>query len=583
MNHPTRRFTTTLFAPVLLLLAALLLATCTGDSDTPDPTATPSPTPTATATPTTTPPPEDNTNLPPGLAPSPPDTWQRLDLAPGDPVPDVLGAFIADPTTGKGTLWSLNPEAIENPHYVVHTTPHGNYVRTGGHILNTATGQSFSGSDAALILIDDRGLALFHTQDGCRFWSVDLSSAQPAPLATFDLPAERCIPATTRFSPDRTQLLLVVFGSNIGGSALFTVDLTTGTSEQLATFKPNYVTLDLGTPNDEAAILTASLPGAAWVASYRWDTGDLTINTIETGTVSHDPDKDPPRPGIPLPSPDGRWIAWSDADDLGTRLGLGGEAEWPVVAIASIEHATPVVRAQRVALTNGIVTFDWLPDSSALVVQSEDGFALLAPDSALDQLPFRVASHFDPVPIPAPDLANRYAYDGRVVDDAGSELGKLPAVTGAWSTPTEARPWSWWITSTYAWGTTSDSLVLTRTQIPIGDSGRGGIATLGLPPRITTGPEAATPGPIHLRVASDGDNLNVRDAPGLAAERIGKFPHGTLITLTRDTTIQHCGDRGCSILNDPDLPYGTSYWLYVRDEAGTLEGWVTSEFVEWAD
>ncbi len=586
MNHPTRRFTSTLLVPVLLLLAALLLATCTGDSDAPDPTTTPSPTAAASATPTatTTPPPEDIPALPPGLTASPPQTWQQLQLGPGDQVPDVLGAFIADPTTGAGTLWWLNPANIEDPEYVlVDTSLNGNYITAGGHILNTATQQSFSGNDAALILIDDRGLALFHTQDDCRYWAVDLSGAQPAPLTTFDLPAERCIPATTRFSPDRTQLLLVVFGSNIKGSALVTVDLTTGTSEQLATFEPTYVTLNHGASDDESAILTAALPGAAWIASYEWPTATLTITTVETGALPRSEDKGPPQPSTPLVSPDGRWIAWANTEDIGTGDGAGGQAEWPVVVIASIENATPVVRAQRVALTNGIVTFQWLPDSSALIVQSEDGFALLAPDGALQPLPFPVASHFDPVPIPSPDTADRFLYDGRVVDIKGDEVAPVPAVTVAWSTPTESRPWSWWLASTYAWGPTPDLVVLTSTQFPGGDFGRGGVATLGLPPHITTGPAAATPDePIRLRVASDGDNLNVRAAPGLAAEPIGKFPHGTLITLTRDTTIQHCGDRGCSILNDPDLPYGESYWLYVRDEAG-LQGWVTSEFIEWAD
>ena len=586
LHRPTRRLAT-----LLLLGAPLLLAACFGD-DQPPPTASPSPasiaSPTAPAS-TATPPPEDNTNLPPGLAPSPSDTWQQLELRPGDEVPDLLGAFIFNAATAAGTLWSLHPEAVDNPDYVfVGTSPGGNFVVARGqpsHLVNTSSGQSFTWGDRArLLLIDDRGLALFQRFQGCQFWAVDLSGTQPAPLAAFQLPAERNCNVTARFSPASSDLLVAIQGNNFdGGATLFAVDLTTGTPGQLATLDPPYVTFANAASGHETALLTASLPGIAWVASYRWSSETLAITSIATGALPRGDDKAPPTPGRLTISPDGRWLAWSDSDDLGAGQGMGGEAEWPVVVIASVQDAAPAVRAQRVALTNGIVTFDWLADSSALIVQSEDGFALLATDGSLQQLPFPVAFHSDPVPIPAPDATDRFAYNGRIVDEAGNEVGDPPAVADAWSTLTEARRWSWWTRSHYAWGASADRLVLVRTEVPGRDFGRGGVATLGLPPHIVTGPAAATPGPVHLRVASDGDNLNVRAAPGLAAERIGKLPHGALITVDRDTTIDFCGlFVGCSILNDPDLTSENPWWLYIRAEDG-LAGWVTSEFVEWAD
>jgi SH3 domain-containing protein len=569
-------------ATTLLTTTALLLAACTGSDDaTPDPADTPLPTLTATATPTasSTPPPEDPSNLPPGLTASPPGTWRQLELAPGDPVPDILGAFIADAATGTGTLWSLNPAAIENPDYaLVSTTPDGNYVTVSTNLVNTASGQSFAWTGQARFRqIDDRGYAIFTSPRGCSFWLVDLSGAEPQPVAAHELPTNitqgDCALAA-RLSPDATELLAIDY------TTLFSINLATGVTTELATIDASSVRFSDGPHGDEAAFLTASLPGVAWVTSYRWSDGALTTTSIETGAVARNQGKAPRPPGRLLISPDGRWAAWTDSDDLGTGYGAGGIAEWPVVVIASIEDATPVVRAQRVALTNGIVTFQWLPDSSALVVQSEDGFALLTPDGALQPLPFPVAFHSDPVPIPAPDASSRFLYNGRVVDATSNEVTPTPAVTEAWGGGPNP---SWWTRNFYDWATTADRIILTRTEFPAGDFGRGGIATLGLPPRITTGPAAATPDePIRLRVASDGDNLNVRAAPGLAAERIGRFPHGTLITLSRDTTIDYCGDRGCSILNDPDLPYGDSWWLYVRDENG-LEGWVTSEFVEWTD
>ena len=589
MHQATRRLTTTRLAS--LLLAALLLAACTGDSDadTPEATPTAATTSTASATPTstTTPPPESDTNLPPGLAPSPPDTWQRLDLTPGDKVPDTLGVFIADATTGAGTLWSLNPSHVDNPDYViVDVSAHGNYVTAGRHLLNTANGDSVTHpTNSHLIVIDDRGLALFQSASACRFWAVNLVGPRPVLLATLEVTENSNCNVAAVFSPDASELLLAIAASDSNAaSAAFVIDLETGEPLPLPDLVvPGYVVAATTPSNTEVALLTVSLPGVAWVASYRWSDGTLTTTSIETGAIARK-GKAPRSPGPLLISPDGRSAAWADSDDLSTGLGAGGEAEWPVVVIASIQDATPVVRAQRVALTNGIVTFHWLPDSSALVVQSEDGFALLTPAGVIQQLPFPVAFHSDPVPIPAPDALNRFAYDGRVVDRAGRELGQVSAVEQAWNVPTTSRPWSWWFGTSYAWGATADRLVFLNTAVPTGDFGSGGVSTLGLPPRIVTGPAAATPDqPIRLRVVSDGDNLNVRAAPGLAAERIGQFAHGTLVTLVRDSSIEHCGDRGCSILDDPDESYGESWWPYVRDETGTLEGWATSEFVEWAD
>lgn len=573
-----------------LLLATLLLAACTGSDDepTPDPTATPSPTATATPTSTATPPPEDTTDLPFGLTPSPPDTWQSLELHPGDEIPDSFGVFIADPTTGAGTLWALNPSVIQG-YAFLRATRNGNYVFSGPHLVNTATGQSFTwGDETSLRDIDDRGLALFTSGARCTFSLVDLSGDEPTLVAAHQFPdfiAQHNCQFNSRLSPDAKELLVVARKETPGGgTALHTIDLLTGISEQIAAFEVPNAAFEGDASSPEIALLSGTLPGAAWVASYNWSTRTLTSTRIETGALPPSDGKAAPHPRPLLLSPDGRWIAWSDTDDLGTGFGLGGHDEWPVVVIASVEDTTPVVRVQRVALTNGIVTFDWLPDSSALVVQHQQGFALLSPDGTLEDLPFPVAFHNDPVPIPAPDGTERFLWDGQPIGPIGEPLGEIPAVVDAWAAPlTQSDRHSWWFGTSYRWSSAADRLLFSRSLIGGKDFGRGGIATLGLPPRITTGPAAATPDlPIRLRVASDGDNLNVRSAPGLAAERIGKFPHGTLVTISRDTTIDYCGERGCSILNDPDLPYGTSWWLYVHDESG-LKGWVTSEFVEWAD
>ena len=377
-------------------------------------------------------------------------------------------------------------------------------------------------------------------------------------------------------------MLVAVQSDNYsGGALLYAVDLATGKPTKIAQLAPTYITFQ-GRETAGSVFLTGPMPATAWVGEYTWADHALSTVSIETRAASLGVDAGAPLPGSLTVSPDGVWVAWSDSDDVGLGYGAGGEAEWPVVVIASRERSAPVVRAQRVALTNGIVTFDWLADSSALVVQSEDGFALLSPNGGLKSLPFPVASHVNPVPVPAPDLAERFAYDGRVVDGAGGDVGDPPAVAEAWGAGSGPYPRSWWVRTRYAWGSTGDRLVLVHTEVPGGDFGRGGVASLGLPARILTGEAAAGPSPIRLRIASDGDPLNVRAAPGTNAERVGQLADGSVVTLSRDTSVSYCGERGCSILNDPDPSYGDRWWQFVQTDGG-LAGWVSSEFVRWAE
>jgi len=579
-NRPLPRRRHRAGALLALAAAALLLGACVfgGGDDAPKPTATPEvsattgPTsaPTGEATPIGT-----SGELPSGLEPSAPDTWKRVDgLRSGDEVPDVLGALIFDTVDGTATLWSLDPDSVVDPQFVlVEASVSGNYViarGSPGHLVNTNTGTSFTWpTNTRLHLIEDEGAALFASANGCRFWAVDLSGAAPALIAGFDLlEAGSCPDVVARFSPDHVELLVVTQGNNVdGGADLFVIDLESGEPAHVASIEPPFVTATHRV-GDGSVVLTAPLPGAAWVGEYVWAERGLATVSISTRPSTNPPQAKVPPPSLVTVSPDARWIAWSDSDDLGARQGLGGQAEWPVVVIASIEEGGIAVRAQRVALTSGAVSFDWLSDSSALVVQSEDGFALLGTDGGFRELPFPVASHFDPVPMPAPDRTGRFAYDGRVVDAVRRDIGEPPPVTEAWGA--------------VRWSEDGDRLLFVREAEAGGDFGRGGVAQVGLPARIVTGPPSPYAEPVQLSVASDGDHLNVRAAPGINEERLGQFDHGTLVTVTHDASINLCGAPGCSILSDPDLDSGVAWWIYVRDDDG-LEGWVSAEFVEWAN
>lgn len=578
--------------------AALTLGGCVfgGGGDKSTATATPEVTPTvgATSEPTAAPPviatPGPSGALPPGLEVSAPGTWERRDgMRFGDELPDILGVFIYDTDTGTGTLWSLDPASVADTQFVlVEASPGGQYViarARPSHLVNTESGQSFTwGAEVRLQEIDDRGFALFTALRGCSFWLVDLSADGPRALASSDLPsgvaAGNCS-IRARVSPDESELLVAVRGNNFsGGAGLFLTDVATGASRLLSELEPTSVTMTDRGP-EGTVILTASIPGEAWIGEYTWTDRSLATVGIRS-RLSADPDEKLPSPESLTVSPDGRWAAWLDNDGLGVGQGAGGESEWPVTVIANLRDGGPVVRAQRVTMRNGIVEFDWLADSSALAVQSEEGFALLGTDGSYEALPFPVAFHTDPVPVPAPDGAERFAYDGRVVDAAGNEVGEPPAVVEAWGGGDGSQPSSWWVRTSYGWGADSSQLVFVRTEVPGRDFGRGGMATIGLPPRIVTGPPAPFAAPVLLRVASDGDRLNVRVGPGIGAERLGQFEHGTVVTVVLDTSMGMCGPDGCSLLSDPELEYGDGWWIYVRDDQG-LDGWVSAEFVEWAD
>lgn len=588
--------------PSLLAGAALFLGGCVfgggGDDSEATPTATPvatstvAPTSEATRTPTVaaTATAEPLPDLPPGLEVSPAGTWESRELSDGDEVPDVLGAFVFDADAGVGTLWSLSDEAIEDAQFAfISTSRSGRYVVATARpyqLVDTETGNALRWDDRVrLSLADDRGLAVFSANDRpCEIWAVDLNEGAPEGLGSFDLTSNGvCGHPSARLSPDGEELLVLVNGDGFqGGAGLVLIHLPTGAFDTVASFPVPSVAMSEDGPQ-RAALFHWFEDGVLEIAAYRWSDRNLVGVSIETGIASTDPDRGPPAPGRVTISPDGRLVAWSEQAALGLGLGAGGEAEWPVTVIAEIEQGAPTVRAQRVTLSNGIRSFEWLADSSAIVVQSEAGFALLGVDGTLEALPFPLAFHTDPIPVPAPDRATRFAYDGAVVDRTGASAGAAPVVAEPWGAGSADHPRSWWTRTSYAWGLDSTRLILVRTEVPGRDYGRGGIAGLGLPARIVTGDAAALGGgAIELVIASDGDRLNVRAAPGLNESRIGQLDHGSAVTVERDASITDCGDAGCSILRDPDLEYGAGWWIYVSDGAG-LEGWVSTEFVAWAE
>jgi hypothetical protein len=560
--------------------AALLLGGCTGDGG----TATATPTPEVTseaATRTAT----AVAGLPPGLEIASADAWTRQELSPADDVPDRPGVFIVDAVSGEGTLWSWPEES--GPVAAPPGVSAGFIVpAVSNTLVDTVTGQTWRWrTSTELIAVNDEGLGLFSRPDigGCGFSVVEFSDSEPRSLGTFTLDRDRCRRTGARFSPDGVAVLVTI-ESGSSATDLYVVDIETQRVELMGTMASRSAQFASRTDPD-LVLMTAPGDGELWVGRYVWSDRELTVSHVAMSSDDVDPGRDMPITGSALVSPDGQWVAWREGVDLGVGDGLGGLAEWPVTVIASVSEGIPVIRAERVAMTSGIKQFDWLADSSALVVQAERGFALLATDGRLSDLPFPVAPHTGAVPTPAPDRTDQFLYDGAIVDAAGESIGGPSAVHDVWGRHESLDGPHWWIVDSYRWGSSSRQLVLTRIEPYGGDYGRGGIALLGLPPRIVTGADATRARIGALRVAADGDRLNVRSQPGAAGERIGQFTDGSVVIVGRDPLPSDCFG-GCSVLRDPDLDYGEGWWIYVSGEDGdgeALEGWVSTEFVEWAD
>lgn len=520
--------------------------------------------------------------LPPGLEVTTTDAWVREDLAPGDVAPDRPGVIVVNAETGVGTSWSW---ADDVPYAVISRPVAGMrfiWSPATNALLDTQTGRAWSWpTSVGLIALDDRGFGVFSRPDieGCGFSVVDFSGEELRALGPLVIGDDGpCRRKEARLSPDAASLLLTMRGDE-PATDLFLVDLETEQVELLGTMPVSAAIAARSDP--DVVLLTAPGADELWVGRYTWEERELTVSSI---AIVPDDSVQDRRTGNALISPDGQWVAWGAGVDLGVGDGLGGLAEWPITVIASVDEGAPTIWAERVTMTSGIQRFDWLPDSSALVVQSESGFALLGTDGELRSLPFPVAAHTGAIPIPAPDRADRFLYDGAIVDAGGDFVGMPSAAYDAWG---RHELWDgpyWWSSDDYRWGADSRQFVLTRVVVDGRDYGRGGIALLGLRARIVTGAGATHPEVGALRVSSDGDRLNVRAAPGAAAERIGQFEDGSELIVGRDPTPSDCFD-GCSILHDPDLEYDEGWWIYVTGAGteGDLAGWVSSEFLDWAD
>jgi hypothetical protein len=89
---------------------------------------------------------------------------------------------------------------------------------------------------------------------------------------------------------------------------------------------------------------------------------------------------------------------------------------------------------------------------------------------------------------------------------------------------------------------------------------------------------------VNLRVETGGEGLNMRKGPGSSQELVGTLRDGAVVTVTNTSASPCSVEGGCSALQDVDVEASqdSPFWLHVRAEDG-LEGWVSADYLIWAD
>lgn len=289
-----------------------------------------------------------------------------------------------------------------------------------------------------------------------------------------------------------------------------------------------YVSLEYSNLDDEFVVSVFSQgegePGGRTDYRYAW-TGELRGESTapEVGALSPD-----------------RSLAASWTDLAGIL---------PAVVISDVASGEPLFRVRGVTLCDfdlGVMDQPWLSDSSGLVVRTGAGHRILTREGALVDTPaFAGHSGLFREPQPAPDRPDLFAIGRtKVVDGTGKVLAEAKLAENPGHLP--------------PWGFTSREL---RFVLPHwGHGGRcGDLSDLGGEPVLERPPFRDE---VLLQPdLPEGDCVNLRATPGLAAETVTCVPGGTLLTV-----VEREGDRAGLEYADGDT------WILVRTEAGET-GW----------
>ena len=547
--------------PMAFALAALGVAAAGGcEMSGGTPSATPSVAPTVAST-------AERTDPPPGPAPADfavtvdgrATDWKTSTHAPGESTDFAHGILFVDIETGAGERWWASGEPVPTEYTV---SPNGQWLSattiwTGTQrVLDRDSARSFSWSTQAQRAVESPvagGRLLVRSQrSGCTFALIDLGGGEPE-IVAFDVPPDdRTCGSTSGVVDSYGRGAFLMVNSDGAGARLFHVD-SDGALSEVPLAPAQWRRLSLGA--DGESVATVAMSGDGGVGALRLDI--LSWGGRLTRSVSFDQVPLPEKIGPVLLSPDLGSIAWRARIPLPTLQGAGGEEMWPAVVLADLASGSVRYRAVRATLSNGLRSFGWIADGSAVVVGTELGYALLSLDGEIADLPFGPVGHFAPIPLPSPDDPTLFLYDGAVV--------RVDGASGGATTPKGS---AWWRRSSYDWGTTSRELRIKRWDAVGRDFGPGGVAALGLPAFVEYPPfenlirlRTDRDAPIALRAAAEpGSAIEAMVAPGEEVIVVG---------------CAACDTAAAAVFKDDG-----NWWIHVTTAMGET-GWLPAGAVTW--
>ncbi len=500
----------------------------------------------------------------------------RVDLARGEKPEGPYGIVFVEAESGAGEYWHVKSALdTQGEHYQVdpsHRWLQWQDFRQGRTIVaDRETGNSYDFDLDRWALVagpSPEGVMVLFRIGTDQFAVVHLVEDPLSVSLNFSLPRGEVAPGMVPISPQGTLLS----GGNLLLLDNFLVDLSTGeVTERRAALDGSAPATFVAFASEDGGWLEVDIhvdPISPQAVAQRYDAGGKRIEL----------DTDPslrllPSPVAPFPSPDGRWLV------LGTTVNLQSPAMtevWPAFTLEDLRDQETVLRDVRASTLRGGA---WLSDSSGVVVATPNGFSILRTDGSATPLPFGPVERSGvggvAVPVPAPNDAELFLYNGEVIRANGEVLS--PAIAAAdWASNS---PWN-----EYGFSPDGAELRFVQSPPPGGDIGLTVLTAFGLPARVERPP---FPDEVRMQVDTAGDTLNLRDFPSTDGQILAQLRDGDLLTVTngsgeREPATSAWPDEASA---DPDTfawAYDVPWWVHVRMADG-VEGWVRSEFVAWAD
>jgi hypothetical protein len=485
--------------------------------------------------------------------------FERNELASGKLPPADHGILFIDPVTGAGEFWTV-PEARDSEghlplvRYDVDRThrwlqfegPSGRLIAdrdTGATYLVTGWMAYGPTPEGRLILQTRRstGSGAFKTTDDVPDF-VLLTLGEPEKTAEFRVPGAQARSSAAALGDGRH---VVVSGA--------LVDVESGDVERFgsaAEWSPRHWAVAVG---DGAAVAAESNSNSGELKVWRFDAaGSLKGEWRFQRRSSSAP---------VLPSPDGRWLAWQDTLPLNTFPFFDF---WPTVTLIDLVTGEVAFRALRASAQVALLDLQWLSDSSGLVADSAGGFVLLTTQGTVEPLASAPRLY-----APVPAWSYGVAIDG---------MPRVHELMMAWD---DADPESRYGLFIYGFNQSGDEAYLMKEHGYQADWLIFPLRQPNLPLRVQRPPFSDE---VKLRVEAGGEELNMRKGPGSSQELVGTLHDGAVVTVTNTSASPCSVEGGCSALQDVDVQASddSPWWLHVRADNG-LEGWVSADYLIWAD